>query len=404
MEFSERLQNVSVIGAAGKMGSGIAVLLAQEIAKEKLKPENKNKLYRLNCIDVAEAGLDGLQSFIKTQATKIAEKSTVMLRDLYADRMDLVENYDIITQFTEDMLANVRLGTELSMAKNSHLVFEAIIEDKDIKVPVLEQLNELCPKDAYFFTNTSSIPIGILNKEVDLGGRIIGYHFYNPPIVQKLAELIPAEDTLPELREASYELGKRLRKTIVLSNDKAGFIGNGHFSRDGLYAVGEVERLSKDFSKVEAIYMVNKISQDLLVRPMGIFQLIDYVGTDVFHSILNIINQYTEDEELHSDLVDLMVERKVIGGQRADGSQKDGFLKYEGARPMGVYDPESGEYKMLDPNGWSGSLDKKLGSYPDGFKPWKSLLVDPAKDDKLRAYFKNLLASATLDPNLLKPT
>ena len=53
MNFEEKIQNVTIIGAAGKMGSGIAVLIAQEMAKEKLKPDNKNKIYRLNCIDIS---------------------------------------------------------------------------------------------------------------------------------------------------------------------------------------------------------------------------------------------------------------------------------------------------------------------------------------------------------------
>ena len=65
---------------------------------------------------------------------------------------------------------------------------------------------------------------------------------------------------------------------VVPSNDVAGFIGNGHFMRDILYATREVEKLQKEFGFVEAIYAMNRISQDYLIRPMGIFQLIDYVG------------------------------------------------------------------------------------------------------------------------------
>ena len=70
-------------------------------------------------------------------------------------------------------------------------------------------------------------------------------------------------------------------------------------------------------------------------------------------------------------------------GQRADGSQKDGFLKYEKNRPAGVYDLESGEYKMFDPEGWSGELDRKLGPLTDGYTPWKRLLTDPANYELL---------------------
>ncbi len=402
MTFDERLKNVSVIGAAGKMGSGISLLLAQEMAKQKLNPENKNVPYRLNLIDINEMALDGLMEYLRTQLTKAGEKTTVLLRDLYKNREDLVENYDIIAAFVDDAMSVLRLGTDLNMVKNCHMIFEAVVEDKDIKVDLLKKLDQLCGKDTMYFTNTSSIPIHVVNQEANLGGRIIGFHFYNPPAVQRLAELIEAEKTKPELKEMSLELAKRLRKTIVPSNDIAGFIGNGHFLRDGLYAIREAKKLAPEFTLPGAIYMMNKVSQDLLVRPMGIFQLIDYVGVDVYQCISETVSGYIKGEDLKDDLLARMVEKKVLGGQRPDGSQKDGFLKYEKGRPAGVYDLDKGEYKMFDPKGWSGEIDKKLGKYPEGTIPWRGLLMDPKKDEKLSLYFKNLNASDTLGAELAK--
>jgi 3-hydroxyacyl-CoA dehydrogenase len=402
MTFDERLRNVSVIGAAGKMGSGISLLMAQELAKQKLKVQNKNVPYRLNLIDVNEMALDGLTSYLKAQLTKAGEKTTVLLRDLYKDREDLVENYDIIAAFVDDAMSVVRLGTDLNMVKNSHMIFEAIVEDKNTKVDLLKKLDQLSNKETVYFTNTSSIPIHVLNQEANLGGRIIGFHFYNPPAVQRLAELIAADQTKPELKEMSLELAKRLRKTIVPSNDIAGFIGNGHFLRDGLYAIREAKKLAPEYTLPGAIYIMNKVSQDLLVRPMGIFQLIDYVGVDVYQCISETVSGYIKGEDLKDDLLAKMVEKKILGGQRADGSQKDGFLKYEKGRPAGVYDLDKGEYKMFDPTGWTGEVDKKLGVYPEGAIPWRSLLMDPKKGEKLSAYFKNLNALNTPGAKLAK--
>ena len=71
MNLDELLTNVSVIGAAGKMGSGIAALVTQALANLKIK--NPDKTYRLNLIDVNEQGLAGLQKYIKAQMTKVAE-------------------------------------------------------------------------------------------------------------------------------------------------------------------------------------------------------------------------------------------------------------------------------------------------------------------------------------------
>jgi 3-hydroxyacyl-CoA dehydrogenase len=402
MTFDERLRNVSVIGAAGKMGSGISLLLAQEMVRQKLKPENKNVPYRLNLIDINEMALDGLMEYLRAQLRKAGEKTTVMLRHLYENREDLVENYDIIAAFVDDAMSVLRLGTDLNMVKNSHIIFEAVVENKDIKIDLLKKVEQFCNKDTMYFTNTSSIPIHVLNEEADLGGRIIGFHFYNPPAVQRLAELIAAEKTKPELKEMSLELAKRLRKTIVPSNDIAGFIGNGHFLRDGLYAIKEAKKLASEYTLPGAIYIMNKVSQDLLVRPMGIFQLIDYVGVDVYQCISETISGYIKGEDLKDDLLIKMVEKKILGGQRADGSQKDGFLKYEKGRPAGVYDLDKGEYKIFDPEGWSGKIDKKLGDYPEGTVAWRRLLMDPKKDEKLSEYFKNLGASDTFGAKLAK--
>ena len=99
--------------------------------------------------------------------------------------------------------------------------------------------------------------------------------------------------------------------------------------RDALYGISEAEKLAKISSLAEAIYIINKVTQDFLIRPMGIFQLIDYVGIDVCQYIMSVMNPYLPDEDLHSDLLDKMMEAGVKGGQNSDGSQKDGFLKYE---------------------------------------------------------------------------
>lgn len=388
MDFDSRLENVAVIGAAGKMGSGIAALIGQEMAKLKLKPENKGKVYRLNLIDVSESVLDGLMKYLRKMTTKAAEKGINTLRDVYKDRADLIENTEIISTFSDEVFSVMRFGTTLDMAKDAKIIFEAIVEDKDIKIKVYKELNAMCSSDTFFLTNTSSIPISSLDQKVGLGGRIIGYHFYNPPIVQKLVEVISGKNTKQELKDFGAELGNRLRKKLIPANDIAGFIGNGHFTRDGLFALKMVEKLKDAYSLPGAIYLMNKVSQEFLVRPMGIFQLIDYVGIDVFQCILKVMKENLDDDSLNSELVNSYVEKKVLGGQFPDGSQKDGFLKYERSRPVGVYDSDKGDYKMYE--GWKEEIDSKLGNPPEGYVPWKGLLMDAKKDDKLSVYFENL--------------
>ena len=397
MNLNNRLENVAVLGAAGKMGSGIVLLLAQEMAKLKVKHPDVD--YHLYAVDINERALDGLMEFIRIQSVKAAEKACVMLRGLYSERADLVENFDIIEQYKKDVLSVLRPTTEIASVRNSRMVFEAIVEDMEIKEAVLKQVNAICPDTTYYFTNTSSIPIHIIDRRVGLNGRIIGFHFYNPPAVQKLAELIAAGGAKQDVIDISHEIGKRLKKKIIPSNDIAGFIGNGHFMRDILHAAGEVRRLQEEFSLTEAIYVMNQISQDFLIRPMGIFQLIDYVGVDVCQLIMNVMSTYIEDETFESPLINRMVELEILGGQHADGSQKNGFLKYEKNRPVGVFNPESVSYDDLN---FSDRVDTKLGPLPEGFYPWRSLLMDPGKADKLTRYFDHLKSMNTLGAQLAR--
>jgi 3-hydroxyacyl-CoA dehydrogenase len=395
MDLNTRLQNVTVLGAGGKMGSGIATLLLQEMARLRMTPEYKDTKFKLNLIDVNEDLLDGLKGYLRDQLRKVGEKTCVGLRQAYCEREDLVENYDIIDQYIEDAMIPARFSNILEAAKGSHMIFEAIIENEKIKIKVFKKLSKICGPDTYYFTNTSSIPIKTLDEGAGLDGRIIGYHFYNPPVVQKLAELISSENTKPELIELSKEIAKRLRKTIVPSRDIAGFIGNGYFMRDGLYAIDEVLRLKKEHGFPGAVYALDKVGRDFLVRPMGIFQLIDYVGVDVFQLILKVMNGYLPDQGLHSKLIDKMIKLGVKGGQRSDGSQKDGFLKYQGARPVAVYDPDKKDYVEFDKEGWTKDVEDMLGTLPDKHVPWKMLLMDRKKEEKLAPYFAALKTTDT---------
>jgi 3-hydroxyacyl-CoA dehydrogenase len=326
MEYTERLSNITVLGAAGKMGSGILLLSALEVADEMLKPGNRGKHFVVNAVDVTSSALPGLMKYIRAQVLKAAEKKTVQLRKIYAGRKELIENSEIIEAYIDDVMSIIRPGTRIEAAYDSTLIFEAVSENPGLKTRLFRQINENNPNQPWFFTNTSSVPIGSLNKEAELGGRILGFHFYNPPAVQKLVELITIGSNSSEMKQFALQLAKNMRKVVVPSNDIAGFIGNGHFMRDALYGIEQAMALAKEMPLHEAIYAINRVSQDFLMRPMGIFQLIDYVGVDVVRFIMNVMNPYMREENLHSPLLDRLFGLSAKGGQYADGSQKDGFL------------------------------------------------------------------------------
>jgi len=398
MNYTEKLQNVTVLGAAGKMGSGILLLTALEMGDLSLKPENKGRLFVLNAMDTSSEGLRGLMKYLKTQFLKAAEKKVVALREVYKERRDLVDNSEIINQYVEDVLFIVRPTLNLEAAYESTVIFEAIKEDPEVKVKVFSQINQNNNKMPWFCTNTSSIPINLLDSKANLGGRVMGVHFYNPPAVQKLVETIKTDRTQPDLIEFVNLLAKNLKKTVVPSNDFAGFIGNGHFMRDALYGMQQAERLKEKFSFPEAVYIINKVTQDYLIRPMGIFQLIDYVGIDVCQYIMSVMNPYLPDEDLHSCLLDKMLELGVRGGQNSDGSQKDGFLKYEKGKPVAVYNKETRAYTPFTE--MQTRCDDALGKAPDTLQPWKAVVGKKDKEEVFRTYFNELKTLETMGGDL----
>ena len=391
MQYTNRIQKVSVLGAAGKMGSGILLLTAIEMADQMLKPENKGKTFILNAIDTSDEGLAGLLKYLRSQVLKAAEKKVVALRSLYAGNAGLIENSEIIDAYILDVMSIIRTTTRIESAYDSTLIFEAVSENQTLKEKLFRQINENSTSEPWFFTNTSSVPIGGLNKNALMEGRILGFHFYNPPAVQKLVELITIAENPAEMVEFAQTYASNLRKTVVHSNDIAGFIGNGHFMRDALFGIQEAERLSAEMPLYEAIYCVDRVTRDFLSRPMGIFQLIDYVGLDVVQFILRVMQPHMPGEKLHSSLLDELVLSGVKGGQFNDGSQKDGFLKYEKGKPVAVIDKPSGAY--IDITTFKETADNWLGDIPAEILPWKSLVKVVDKDIFLIPAFKALQVS-----------
>jgi 3-hydroxyacyl-CoA dehydrogenase len=388
MNYIDKFENVSVLGAAGKMGSGILLLTAIEMADLKLKPENRNKSFVLSAIDVSPAGLSGLFGYLKAQVRKIAEKRIVELRNVYKDYSELIENSEIIDKYVDDVLKLVLFSTRIESAYESGLIFEAIIEEAEIKISIFSRILENNKKNPWFLTNTSSVPISELDSGAGIKGNIIGFHFYNPPAVQKLVELITTLKTNKDLIEFSKTYAQKLNKKLVPSNDFAGFIGNGHFMRDLLYGIKTAESLAKKLTFTESVFAVNRISQDFLVRPMGIFQLMDYVGVDVCQKILHVMRLRLKDESLHSSLIDRLIDSGIKGGQNSDGSQKPGIFSYEKGKPIEVYDPEKKEYHCI--GSINLSIDKLLENVPVSHKPWKEVIGDRKRNEFLSKYFKEL--------------
>lgn len=385
MDYNERLSNVTILGAAGKMGSGITLLTALEMARLAKLPENSKRTFVLNAMDISSEALNGLLAYIRGQASKMAMKKPEAYKPMYPG----AESDEAMAKhYADDVISIIRPVTGLDAAYASTLIFEAVSENPDLKVKLFTDINTHNPAKPWFFTNTSSVPIHLLDERAALEGRVLGFHFYNPPAVQKLVELIVTGKTPPEMNDFAKKYAQALKKIVVPSNDFAGFIGNGHFMRDALHGIKEVTALEGKYGFPQALFMVNKVSQQFLVRPMGIFQLIDYVGIDVCQYIMKVMHPYLEGEVLHSDLIDKLISKDVKGGQFSDGSQKDGFFKYEGGKPIAVVNPADGSYVPVAD--FKAGAEEALGSLPATCKPWKEVIADPEKETSLKTYFDEL--------------
>lgn len=377
---------IAVLGASGKMGSGISSLILQKMAYQ--KAANPSKQIQLILIDIDQNNLNQLKKQLKKQLIQFAEKQIIYLRKCVEQNLHLVSNEEVISNFLENSMEIVEITEDYHSLKDCQFVFEAITEDIELKVNTLKHLSEFVSLETLFLTNTSSIPIALLSKQVGLDqNRILGFHFYNPPLKQKLVEVIALTAKSKDMGE---KLALELNKTAVFAKDVAGFIGNGHFIREVHFACELAREVSKERARESAISLINQVTQTLLLRPMGIFQLVDYVGIDVCHHIMKIMQKYLPEPTLEEPLLLELLQKGVKGGQHLDGSQKDGFFKYADGKPSQIY--TSNGYK---------DLSEHLLIVPFNYT-WKQLTsIDASqRQQMLQDYFQQLEKQETFEAEL----
>lgn len=327
-------KNICVLGASGKMGRGIVFLMAQYFFKLNFK---KGIKFELLAIDVSETGLKNMISYLEVQLAKFSEKNFSQIIEIYSGEPYEGSKEVYFKKYTEDVLKCIKTSTSIESAKEAELIFEAVAESIDLKTELMHKIEAITTVNPFYFTNTSSIPINSIEEKANVKGRVIGFHFYNPPPVQKLLEIIKTDNCLKELELIAQELAKSLNKTVVNAPDFTGFIGNGVFIREVSYAIGLVESLALEKGLINAVFLVNEITKKLLIRPMGIFEVVDYVGINVCKSIMDIMENDFKNEHFNNALLKRLLEQNIIGGQDNNGKVKNGIFKYESGEIVGVF-------------------------------------------------------------------
>lgn len=162
-------------------------------------------------------------------------------------------------------------------------IVEAISEDPEAKAAVFRTLGRLCSDRTVLASNTSSLSVTWLGSQSGAPERTIGMHFFNPPPVMRLVEIVPGLNTDPEVTAATQALAARLGKTPVLSRDRPGFIANRILAPMINEAVWVLEQ---GIGSAEDIDQVMRLGMN---HPMGPLELADLIGLDVVLAILEVL-------------------------------------------------------------------------------------------------------------------
>ena len=245
------IQKIVVVGA-GTMGHGIAEVAAISG-------------FKVGVIDIAWEFLNRAKERITDSLNRLYEKGQLKERP-------------------EDVLSRIEFNISYEIARDADFAIEAVPENLELKKKVFKTLDEIAPKHAILATNTSSIPISDIAEATSRKEKVIGMHFFNPPVIMKLVEIIPSKYTSEDVVNLTVDLAKKMNKIPVrLRYEIPGFISNRIFIRLLQEACREVE------SGEGTIEEVDSAARNKLKLPMGLFELADYVGLDVIVDIWNVL-------------------------------------------------------------------------------------------------------------------
>ena len=224
---------------------------------------------------------------------------------------------------------------------------EAIVEKLDAKRAMWERVEKVAKPTAILSSNSSGIPMHdqIEGRSDEFRRRFVGAHFFNPPRWLHLLELIPTNDTDPEVFETLRDFGDRvLGKGIVRANDVPGFVGN----RVGVYAMLQAVRTMEKLKLTSDV--VDALTGPILGRPKSAtLRTADVTGLDVLHMVATGLaaNTTGEDYTLPTGIVQ-MVERKHLGEKTGKGFYQR-VKDAKGKSQILTLNFNSGEYEARPP-------------------------------------------------------
>jgi 3-hydroxybutyryl-CoA dehydrogenase len=256
---SHEIQRIGVVGA-GQMGAGIAQVASTAGFAVKLADAS---------LDLAQKGRAKIEAILRKQVDK--GKMTAETKDAIVGKIAPISG-------TNDF-------------GDCDLVIEAATERLELKLEIFKRCDEVMPPRGYLASNTSSISLTRLAASVKRQERVIGMHFFNPPPLMKLVEIVRAMQTSDQTYEAIKAAAEKMGKTVITSKDSPGFLVN----RMLMPMIGEAcFALQEGLGTPEDIDTGAKLG---LNHPMGPLELADLIGLDTCLSILDVLHKDLGDDK-----------------------------------------------------------------------------------------------------------
>ena len=287
------VKNITVLGS-GVMGHGIAQVSA-------------TAGYNVVLRDIKQEFLDKAMEKIKWSLDKLVSK----------EKISKEEGDSIFSRITPIVDLN-------EAVKNAELVIEVVPEIMELKKLVYAELDKVAGPEVIFASNTSTLPITEIANTTSRPEKFIGIHFFNPPQLMKLVEIIPGEKTSQEITDLTQEYVKSINKQAVLCRkDVPGFIINRLFIPMVHEACYAQDRTNATLEEIDSAVKFK------LGFPMGIFELADFTGMDVIHKAT--VEMHLRDKKVINPhpTIEKMFNEKKLGQKSGEGYYKYSDDKYE---------------------------------------------------------------------------
>lgn len=281
------IKNVTVLGS-GLMGSGLALVFAKDKDTNVILRSRKFK-------DDPAAG-------IKANLDMLVEKDAMSKDDAEAALSRV--------SFTEDMEEAV---------KDADLVIECVPEVMEIKQDLFRDIEPMCKDTCILATNTSVMSITEIASKVKDKSRVVGAHFWNPPYLIPLVEVVKGDETSMETMDATYDYLKKIgKKPVKCMKDVQGFIANRLQHAIWREALSIVENEIADPATVDEAL---RYGPGLRWPILGILENADMIGLDLSYNIQKNVVPYLEDSHEPSKLLKKHVDDGNLGFKTGKGYQ-----------------------------------------------------------------------------------